>query len=366
MFNVKWGIIGPGGISSTFVDDLLLPSHQTHSGRDQTIKHSIVAVGSRDVLRARKFVRDHVGTEGGCKSYAGYEGVFADENVDVVYIGTTHTHHYAATKAALLAGKHVLAEKPFTTTAREARALINLAREKSLFLMEAVWTRFQPMVIEIEELVRGGKIGDVRRIFADLGWDAQIDGLSSTSRVISPELAGGALLDLGPYPLLWPLLLIPEASTSLPSSISASIQKTQLDSIASQVDAQTSFVLNYDQSKAQAILSCSITSETFGDSAVVIHGSKGTISIQHPCFRPESYTVKLFAETEAESTKEEETVVTKIAGRGMYWMGDEVGRCLRDGKLESERMGLEVTLLQMEIFDEVRRQGGYELPEIEL
>jgi hypothetical protein len=99
--------------------------------------------------------------------------------------------------------------------------------------------------------------------------------------------------------------------------------------------------------RPQAILSCSITSETVG-SSVIVHGSKGTISIQHPCFRPESYTLKLFADG-----AREETVERKIAGRGMYWMADEVGRCLRDGKLESERMALDVTLLQMEVFDEV-------------
>jgi hypothetical protein len=141
--------------------------------------------------------------------------------------------------------------------------------------MEAVWTRFQPLVIEIERLVRDEKaIGDVRRVYADLGFDADLPNLPADSRMISPKLAGGGLLDLGPYPLLWALLVCAGPEAKPPSRITSSIQFTDLKQIPSQVDKHATWIMNWDDEGAQAICTTSIATET-SPTAVTIQGSKG-------------------------------------------------------------------------------------------
>lgn len=141
--------------------------------------------------------------------------------------------------------------------------------------MEAVWTRYQPLVREIEKVVREDKlIGDVRRIYADLGFDCGLETLDGSNRMINPDLAGGGLLDLGPYPMVWALLIGAGPQAKKPSSVSSSIQFTNLPQIKTQVDKQSTWVLNWDNEGCQAVCSTSIVAETSAK-AVTIQGSKG-------------------------------------------------------------------------------------------
>ena len=180
---LRWGIIGTGGIASTFVGDLA----HTDSG-------VAAAVGSRTQEAADRFADRH-GIE---RRYASYESLVADPDVDAVYVATPHPMHYENARSALEAGKHVLVEKAFTMNAEEALDLVDIARVRQLFLMEAMWTRCLPHVTEIRRLLQNGVLGRIVTVLADHGQWFTAD---PTSRLFAPELGGGALLDLGVYPV---------------------------------------------------------------------------------------------------------------------------------------------------------------------
>jgi len=188
---LRWGIISTGGIATNFAKDLLTdPANRSASD----VSHVIKAIGSRSVPSAQRFLdmlssadapADWGGKNGsldGCKAYGSYEELYADPNVDVVYIGTPHTLHHRNTKDALLAGKHVLCEKPFTLNMEELDELIAIAKEKMLFLMEAVWTRFHPIMYAIQDVLFSGKLGKIKRFQADFSMNFNADSeLSSSS-----------------------------------------------------------------------------------------------------------------------------------------------------------------------------------------
>ncbi len=187
-----------------FTKDLLTNS----ATRDVSdIQHIVAAAASSSsASRATDFLRD-VKAPSTAKAYGSYAELVADPNVDIIYVATPHSHHFQNTMLALEAGKHVLCEKAFTVNAKQARKLVETAKAKNLFLMEAVWTRYFPLSIKIRELVMSGAIGKVSRVFADLSL-AQADengGLKFDEghRMVNKDLAGGALLDLGIYSLTW-------------------------------------------------------------------------------------------------------------------------------------------------------------------
>jgi len=180
---VRWGILGTGGIASTFLTDLGL----TDSG-------VAVAVGSRSQGSADRFADEF----GIANRHASYESLVADPDVEVIYVATPHPMHHDNAILALRAGKPVLVEKPFTMNAAEAREIVRVAREHGLFAMEAMWTRFLPHVAIIRDWLARGVLGDVVTVTADHGqWFAEDAGF----RLFAPELGGGALLDLGVYPV---------------------------------------------------------------------------------------------------------------------------------------------------------------------
>jgi len=280
--------------------------------------------------------------------------------VDVVYVGTPHTHHYSSVRKALSASKHVLCEKPFTSNAAELRALISLATEKKLFLMEALWTRFQPVANEIRKILDGGTLGAVQVLHADLSGDFDIHEIPKTHRILDPKLGGGALLDLGPYPLVWAIIALyedPANGNARPSSITGSMLKTPLTG----VDKSTCFVLNFDKIDAQAILSCGITISS-PNPALLIRCRSGNIVVPPPIYRPKTFTVQYFRSPGSDEVTSEEKRDFHFEGGGWHFQADEVARCIRDGKLESSVFGLEKSLMAMDIFDEVRRQCKYEFP----
>ncbi|KAI0821575.1 hypothetical protein BC629DRAFT_1462006 [Irpex lacteus] len=270
--------------------------------------------------------------------------------------------HYENAKDALNAGKHVLCEKATTSNAAELRDLLALAKEKKLFFMEAMWTRFQPLVKEIKQVAEEGSLGVPVVLQADLSADFDIENIPKTHRILDPKLGGGALLDLGPYPMIWAVLALyehPANKKARPTNITGSILKTPLTG----VDSSTSWTLTFSEHlQAQAILSCSLTVPS-PSPAVTIRYRNGNILVQPPIYKPNSFTVQYFDKPGSGKVVREETRTFNHVGGGWFYEADEVARNIRDGKLESETWGHDKSILLMDVFDEVRKQGGYVLPE---
>ncbi|KAH9995368.1 NAD(P)-binding protein [Russula compacta] len=355
-FVLRWGIISTGNISTAFVKDILLDP-KTRGVHD--VVHKVTAVGSRSIESASAFVGKLVNADEPVKIYGNYAEVYGDPNVDVIYIGTPHTLHYSNAADAIKAGKHVLVEKPATINAEEFCSLISLAKTHGVFLMEAMWTRFQPIAHAIKEVIDKGSLGSPAMVHADLSGDLDIENLPLTHRILDPKLGGGAILDLGPYPLVWAIITLYEhpANDRLKPAVSASMVKTPLTG----VDRSTCFTLNFSALAAQAQLSCNINIPSSSMGAT-LRFRNGNILIPEPLYRPKWYSVQYFDKPGSGKVQREETIHFEYFGGGLHFQADEVARCLRDGKLESLVWGHDKTLLEMEIFDEVRRQGGYDLP----
>ncbi|KAL5338784.1 hypothetical protein BJX70DRAFT_408555 [Aspergillus crustosus] len=370
--NIRWGILATGGIAdSAFVRDLLLDP----SARDASdISHTVVAVSSSSsVARAEKFIAD-TGIPSPCAAYGSYEALVADPNVEVVYVATPHSHHFQNVMLVLEAGKHVLCEKAFTVNAEQTRILVETARKKNLFLMEAVWTRYFPLSIEVRNLIKDGAIGEVLRVTADNSFgDKPEDKFGTEHRMVNKDLAGGALLDLGIYSLTWVFQTLyhtlPKESRKPPSKVSAHITPYHLTG----ADEATTILLTFPTTtpsnsehpgESQAIATTGLRVWTDPDQtnaarpAIRIQGTKGEIQVDGPAFRPEVYRIIPLKGGEIKEKK----FTFPTNGRGMYYEADEVARCLRDGKLESEGLPWEESIVIMDVMDEARRQNGLNYP----
>ncbi|GAA6009733.1 hypothetical protein JCM10207_004173 [Rhodosporidiobolus poonsookiae] len=372
----RWGIIATGWISNKFAIDLLI-APETRDTKD--VRHEIVAIGSRSKESAAKFIErtwDEAGVAEGrdkVATYASYAELYNDPNVDAVYIGTPHSHHYQNVHDALTAGKNVLCEKAFTVNAAQAQKLVDLARSKKLFLMEAVWTRFQPYAYKIEEIVKSGTIGEVRGFASDLCVDFTRQAAKDPEhRLVNPHLAGGALLDLGPYMWVHAALLFIEHKASLDPlpvpPITAVMKKT-----SSGVDASTVAIVDFPLPSGhvvQANMTCAQDRQSSPNRVVLVQGEKGYVEVAFGTYRPDSLTYYAWESAddygaEKEPSKKETVSFTPRPGGiwGFAWEADEVARCLRDGKTESDRMPLRETILQMQVFDEIRKQGNFRYPD---
>ena len=316
---VRWGILGTGGIAGSFASDLRL----TDSG-------VAVAVGSRSQAAADRFA-DSYGIE---RRHASYDALVADPEVDVVYVATPHPMHRDNAILALGAGKHVLVEKPFTMNAAEARDVVAEARERGLFAMEAMWTRFLPHVAVIRDWLGRGLLGPVVTVSADHGqWFAEDAGF----RLFAPELGGGALLDLGVYPVSFASMVL-----GTPSRI-VSIS----DPAFTGVDAQTSMLFGYD-SGAQAVLSCTLRAKSPTRAAIV--GTDARIEVDGDFYAPAAVTL-------IPRDGEPQRIESAHEGRGLRHQADEVARRLAAGETESPLMPLDETISIMETMDTVLQQA---------
>jgi predicted dehydrogenase len=324
---LRWGVIATGGIAAKVTADIAL--------LEDAVLH---AVSSRSADSAAAFAERF----GFTTSYVDDGGVFGyqllvdDPEVDVVYITTPHGQHFDVAKAALLAGKHVLCEKPFTMNSAEAEELAGIATEHGLFLMEAVWTRFLPSVNRAWEIVRSGELGDIRWVQADLGFAAPDD---PTSRLWDPKAGGGALMDLTVYPLTWAI-----GSLGFPDSVSA-IGTLNGDG----VDLQTAVSLSYS-SGAYAQLSSSFIAACPGQATLT--GSKGWLKTGGgPLHNPRELHVK---------TGQGDVRVEQFeqVGAGYTYELREVTRCIQQGLTGSPTMPVEDTLRTMRLLDDVRSQIG--------
>jgi predicted dehydrogenase len=329
---VRWGVVATGAIAATVTADLaLLP--------DAVLQ----AVSSRRADRAAAFA----GQFGFATSYSdtaerlGYEALFADPDVEAVYVATPHAQHAEVVRAALTAGKAVLCEKPVTVNAREAAELVDLARERGVFLMEAVWTRFLPAYQRALQIAASGEIGTVQWVSAEVGFPAPAD---PTARIWARADGGGALLDLAVYPLLWAwgTLGLPDAVTAVGALN------------AEGVDAQNAVTLSYP-SGAQAQLTTSLLARS--PHTALVAGSGGWVRAQGPdaVYRPTRLDVQV---GEGEPRTEE----FELIGSGYVHELREVTRCLQQGLTESPVMPLEHSLATMRLLDQVRAQLGVVYP----
>ncbi|MBP2411704.1 putative dehydrogenase [Arthrobacter stackebrandtii] len=327
---LRWGVVATGGIARTVTADLALLEDA-----------ELLAVSSRSEKSAAAFAGEfgfarhyYDGGPDGLES-PGYMQLVADPDVDVVYIATPHAQHFDIAKAALEHGKHVLCEKALTITAAEARVLIALAREKQLFLMEAVWARFVPGFQRAMEIVASGEIGEVKWVRADLGFPAPVD---DAARIWAPADGGGALLDITVYPLLWAW-----GTLGAPTSLHAAAELTPLG-----VDAQNVLNLSYP-SGAQAQLISYLGAH--GPRTASVAGSKGFIETVGSVNNPKGLRVSVGWDGERVETFEH-------PGSGYTYQLREVTRCIQAGLTESTTMPLDDSLAVMELFDDARRQFG--------
>jgi predicted dehydrogenase len=321
---VRWGILGTGRIAGQFATDLrLLPDAE------------LAAVGSRAQASADAFAA----TFGAARAYPSYAELVSDPGVDAVYVASPHPMHHPDVLLAIEAGKAVLCEKPFTVNAAEARELVAAAREHRTLLVEAMWTRFLPHIVRIRELLAAGVLGEVRAVYADHGQRFPYD---LASRGFAPELGGGAVLDLGVYPISFASMVL-----GPPSEIAAISTPT-----VTGVDMQTSILLGHPGG-AQAVLTC--TMEGASPCVAAIVGTEARIEIDRTWYAPTTFRV---ITSDGETTEYDEP----CAARGMQHEAAEVARCLRAGLLESPALPLAETVSIMATMDEVRRQIGLRYP----
>ena len=342
------------------------------------IAHQIVAVASsrsRDSAQAFLSRINHP-FPAEVAAYGSYVELVADSSVDIVYVATPHSHHFQNCMLAFEHGKHVLCEKSLTVTAEQTRCLIEEARRRKLFLMEAMWTRFFPLSIEIRELVRARAIGQISRVISDLSLDCNSNNESggrsvpNSHRLLDMDLAGGAQLDLGVYPINWIFQILyhtrPDDDKEIPQ-ITACVQRH-----SNGADESNVTVLSFPGQKLIGVATSSfrIDHDTDGlcsNVGVCIQGSLGEIQIGTPASRPTWY--KLLKKT-ADGRGTIKTVQypqpfdeKRRWGHGTFWEADECARCIRDGKMESSVMPLSESLLIMEVLEQSLQHGGVKYPE---
>ncbi|NJK98253.1 MAG: Gfo/Idh/MocA family oxidoreductase [Bacteroidales bacterium] len=322
---IKWGILGTGNIAHKFAEGLRNVNYA-----------EIFAVGSRNLNTALEF-GSHYNIS---RAYGSYEGLSKDQDVDVIYIATPHNLHFSNTMMCLNNGKHVLCEKPFAVNGFEVRQMIQKAREKNLFLMEAMWSRFIPHIIKAKELINAGTIGEIKLLKADFGINFPFD---ETHRVYNRELIGGSLMDVGIYPVFLSLLLF--GKPKLIKAI-AGLGPTS-------VDHNCSISFQYDKDLITVLYS-SIVART--PVTAEIFGTKGKITFDEWWFTPVPIH---HTDEHGESCQ----IKLNYTGNGYNYEADEVVKCILSGKNQSELMTWSDSLLLIDTLDEIRSQCNIIYPD---
>jgi predicted dehydrogenase len=323
--NIRWGILATGTIAKKFAEGLsVLPDAE------------LVAVASRSQAGADKF-GDEFNVP---RRHASYEALANDPDVDVIYVATPHSMHRENNLLCLRAGKPVLCEKPFTINQKEAREVVALAREKGLFLMEGMWTRFIPAVVKARELIAAGAIGDVRMVQSTFGFRAEPD---EAGRLTDPALGGGSLLDVGVYPIAFSYMIFggkPERVVSM-----AGLN-------AENIDEQAAFLLGYSGGRI-AVCTSAVSTVTPYDTFIL--GTTGMIKVHPPFWCSERISI-------LREDQPDEVFDCPLGGNGFNHEAAAVMQCLREGKLEHPSMPLDETLDIMGTMDEIRAQWGLKYP----
>jgi len=324
MKTYNWGILGTGWIAKKMTDALpFVPNSKLY------------AIASRNTETAKAYANQYKIE----KSYGSYEELVSDPDIDIVYIATPHNLHYENTILALDHGKHVLCEKPFAVNGREVRGMIAKAKEKNLFLMEALWSRFLPNVIKTKEIIDSGQIGKVNLLASDFGLGLPFD---PNHRLFNKQLIGGSLLDLGIYPLFLSLFLMGKPKTL----------KAMAGIGVTDVDNNCSFTLGYDNDSLAVMYSSSIAQT---DVVSTIYGEKGKIVFDKWWFTP--VPIHLF-----DADGKEIPVLLKFVGNGYNYEAAEVVNCLEQGKKQSDSMSWDDSLLLIDTLDAIRKEIGLSYP----
>ena len=324
MSRVRWGVIGAGSIAARFAEALAaLPEAET------------LAVGSRSRASADRFAE----ANGFSRSYQSYEELAADPDVDVVYVATPHPFHAQNVELCLRAGKAVLCEKPFTMNAAEARRVIEIARERDLFLMEGMWTRFFPLMQRLRKILADGTIGEPRMLTVDFGFRAEPD---PSSRLFDPKLGGGAMLDVGVYCVSLASMVLgrPVRGTGY-----AHLGETG-------VDEQFAATLEHAGGRLSAITAGTRTATPH---EATVLGTDGYVRIHSSWWKPEALTI-------SRPGREDEVVREPTQENGFQYEAAEVMRCLGAGERESAVMPLDETVSILETMDGIRAGWGLRYP----
>ena len=322
MSGLRWGFLSAGGIANAVADDFRIAGI------------TIQAVGARDLARANEFADKFAIPN----RHQGYEALVNDPEVDAIYVSTPHPWHHEHALLALNAGKHVLLEKPFTINAREAQEIKDLAASKKLFALEAMWTRFLPSMDAIFGVISSGVLGEIRLVTAD-----HSQYLPHVERLWDPALGGGALLDLGIYPVSFALRVL-----GLPKRATARATLT-----GQQVDETTSIIFEYENGAQAALTTCMSAA---GPVTATVIGTYGRIEIDSPFYNQTSFKVYNQGGEVIQSYDE------KIEGIGRQYQGLHLEKCVAEGLLESPTMSLTETVEIMQVMDALRAQIGVSYP----
>lgn len=320
---IRWGIVGAGNIAHTFAKDLALVNNNT-----------LNAVASRSLEKAKSFADMY----GATNSFGSYEEMFKSDNVDVVYIATPHTSHAELSMLAMDGGKNVLCEKPMGVNMNQVQSMLKKAREKKVFLMEALWSRFNPTIRAVKKLVDTGEIGQIGYLNADFAFY----GLNrdKEGRILNPELAGGSVLDIGIYPIFLSYLLL-----GMPKNITA-----QSKFYKTGVEIQTAMIFEYENAQSMLFSGLSSNSEMKAE----IAGSLGSIFIKPRWHETTGYIL--------EKGDEVKDIDVGKLGKGYTYEIEEVQRCLESGKLESDLWSHQNSMDLCTLMDSVRREAGISFP----
>ena len=318
----RWAILGTGAVANRFAKALANITDQAE----------LVAVGSRSQASADKFAAMYAIPT----AHGSYQAVADDPNVDIVYIGTPHPFHHRDAKMCLEAGKHVLCEKAFTMNAAEAQDLINLARDKDLFLMEAMWTRFFPVHVKIRELLAEDALGDLQGMVIHHNYM----GLPELPDVYPDELGMGTFMDQAPYGMGFAF-----------SILGSPVRTTGIGTFGERgLNLQVSGVFEHE---GGALTTWMASRTTYDVKDAVIFGSEGKIEVHDPWYKPTKMTVSI-------KGKDPEFIEFPLDGYvGYEYEALEVMNCIRDGKLESEIMPLDESLAVLKTMDSMRREWGF-------
>lgn len=316
---IRWGIIGLGNIANQFASDLKLIEEA-----------ELVAAASRDINKAKQFAEEH-----DCnRFYGSYDQIFTDAQVDIIYIATPHDSHAELSIKAMENGKHVLCEKPLSLSYNDALRMTEASKKYNKFFMEAFWTRFIPSIREVFSKIKNGNIGEIKYINADFAFINRELG----TRLTDKKLGGGALYDIGVYPLFLSYVVL-----GVPKEV---IAKSTYHTTG--VDLQTTMILQYES--AQAVLHAGLVSAS--DMKATISGTVGRIDIDSPWFMTEGYSVFV-------DEQEEKFHIPNI-GKGYAHEAIECHNCIKNNQIESKLWSHQNSLDLSKITEDVRKQIGLE------
>ena len=325
---IKWGILSTGWIAHKFATALqVVPDAELY------------AVGSRNIETATKFASEYAIP----KAYSSYEELVNDPDIDIIYIGSPHNLHLENTLMALDHHKHVLCEKPMGVNLREEKIMIDKAKEKNLFLMEALWSRFLPNIIKTKELIDSGEIGDVKLLTAFFSIKSEN---GPEHRHYNIDLCGGTILDTGIYNMFLSLLLLGK-----PKSFSAIAGLSDQGG-----DNSCSYTFKYDQDTLSVMYSSFLANP---DVVAEIHGTKGKIYLSHLWFCPGNVKVTY-------NDGSEKLFEFEVKANGYEYEAEEVTRCIRAGKKQSDLWSWNDSIEMITVMDSIRKECGIVYPKHDL